>query len=211
MIKANKQLWNQSKPDVFWTEIASCDHVLQVYENDDVFLNALEAFVVDGIKARECVLVIASLNHLRSLEYRLLQHGITTDNLRMNGHFLPVDAEQALIAFMQNGWPTESIFNRYISGLISQAQVENKRIRVFSEMASILWARGHREATMELENLLHNFREKEGLCLFCGYPIGHFTNEDSYSLNSICCSHSKVIGGWDKSKTDLFFQSTLKA
>ena len=40
--------WKKIDADVFWGEIAASDHVLQIYENDDSFLNALAGFV--GVK-----------------------------------------------------------------------------------------------------------------------------------------------------------------
>ncbi len=52
-------VWQKSNTDAFWSEIASCDHVVQIYENDGVFVDALAGFVGGGINTGECVIVIA--------------------------------------------------------------------------------------------------------------------------------------------------------
>jgi len=37
--------WQQSTSHVFWGEIAPSDHLVQIYENDDVILDSLQGFV----------------------------------------------------------------------------------------------------------------------------------------------------------------------
>jgi NAD(P)H-hydrate repair Nnr-like enzyme with NAD(P)H-hydrate epimerase domain len=56
---------NLAKSEIFWGEIAPCDHVLQIYEDDDIFLDALTGFVGGGINAGDAVIVIATATHLR--------------------------------------------------------------------------------------------------------------------------------------------------
>ena len=48
------------KTEVFWGEIAPCDHLLQIYENDTEYLSALSRFVSDGFKKNESVVIIAT-------------------------------------------------------------------------------------------------------------------------------------------------------
>ena len=36
--------------DVFWGEISPCEHLVQIYQDEGVFLNALEGFVAGGFK-----------------------------------------------------------------------------------------------------------------------------------------------------------------
>ena len=50
----------QSKADTFWGEIAPCDHVVQIYETDEIFINALVGFVGDGINSNDSCIVIAT-------------------------------------------------------------------------------------------------------------------------------------------------------
>jgi len=37
--------------EVFWGEIAPCEHLVQIYDNDGAFLDSLEGFVAGGLRA----------------------------------------------------------------------------------------------------------------------------------------------------------------
>ena len=39
--------------EVFWGEISPCEHLVQFYEEDGVFLDTLEGFVGGGLRAGE--------------------------------------------------------------------------------------------------------------------------------------------------------------
>lgn len=59
------------EPDVFWGEISPCEHLVQIYQDEDVFLDSLEGFIAGGIQAGDGVVVIATPMHLASLNERL--------------------------------------------------------------------------------------------------------------------------------------------
>jgi len=54
------QIWNESNLKDFWGEIAPCDHVLQIYDNNEAFISTLTGFVGDGINAGDCTIAIAT-------------------------------------------------------------------------------------------------------------------------------------------------------
>jgi hypothetical protein len=39
-----------ARPDVFWGEITPCEHSVQIYDDDAVFLDALEGFIAGGLR-----------------------------------------------------------------------------------------------------------------------------------------------------------------
>ncbi len=41
----NNNDWTVASEQIFWGEIAPCDHVVQIYENDEAFLDMLKGFV----------------------------------------------------------------------------------------------------------------------------------------------------------------------
>src|SRR5687767_15949018 len=110
--------WQQSKADIFWGEIAPCDHVVQIYENDEVFLDTLAGFVGGGINAGDCCIVIATDGHLKALENRLTSYGIQVKNLITENRYIPLNAEETLAKFMVNNWPDANLFNKIISKVI---------------------------------------------------------------------------------------------
>lgn len=109
---------------------------------------------------------------------------------------------------MINGFPDESLFMNAVSALTKNARKDNRNVRAFGEMVALLWAKGDTEATVRLEYLWNKFCEKENLTLFCAYPKADLTESPSSSVMNICCAHSKIITGNNKSKTELFYKNT---
>jgi len=167
----------RAKSEIFWSEIAPCDHVVQIYENDGIFLDALTGFVGGGINAGDAVIVIATEKHLLALHGRLRSYGLHVDSLIAENRYIPMNAEEILATFMVNNWPDEELFMQTVSKLIRKAGKKNQRIRAFGEMVAILWAEGHNGATVQLEHLWNKFCEKEEFCLFCAYPKTGFTED----------------------------------
>jgi len=198
--------WERTETDIFWGEIAPCDHVVQIYENDAIFLDALVGFAGAGINAGDCVIIIATPAHLKALEERLQSYAVHVDVLIAENRYIPLDAEATLAKFMVNDWPDETLFIQTVSALIDKAQKNNRRVRAFGEMVALLWAEGHNGATVQLEQLWSRFCEKATFCLFCAYPKSGFTQDISASIMNICCAHSKVIRGTEESLREVYYQ-----
>lgn len=199
------------KADIFWGEIAPSDHVVQIYENDGIFLDALTGFVGGGINSGDSVIVIATETHLRALDDRLKSYGLHVECLIAEDRFIPLNAEDTLAKFMVNEWPDEELFEQTVSKLIERAGRKNRRIRAFGEMVAILWAQGHYGATVQLEHLWNRFSKKAEFCLFCAYPKTGFTEDMNTSIMDICGCHSRVLDGIESSVTEITYRDTIKA
>jgi MEDS: MEthanogen/methylotroph, DcmR Sensory domain len=201
--------WKRSKADTFWGEIAPCDHVVQIYETDETFINALVGFVGAGINSNDSCIVIATPKHLAALEEKLSSYGVSISTLIAENRYVPLDAEETLSAFMVNGWPDEARFIQTISSILYRAHGKNRRkIRAFGEMVAILWAQGNAGATLNLEHLWTRLSHEESFCLFCAYPKVGFTEDLNNSIQQICSAHSKMIDGNEKQLTDVIYRET---
>ncbi|MDB4904895.1 MAG: hypothetical protein JWQ63_4176 [Mucilaginibacter sp.] len=185
--------WQQSEKKAFWRDIAPDDHVVQIYENDDVLLNTLAYFVGDGFNADGSVIVIATPDHLKQLDELLLKSGFNLDILIAKDQYIPVDAAETLSKFMVNGWPDEKYFMETAVGLMKRAQKNGGQIRAFGEMVALLWERGDSSAAIHLEQLWNKLCAVEDFCLFCAYPKSAFINDASASIMHVCTAHSKII------------------
>jgi hypothetical protein len=209
LLKENKE-WSQATDNVFWGEIAPCEHVVQIYENDEVFLDLLGGFVIGGLKNGECVIVIATGSHLKSLNKRLEEQGINLIDIMLNDQYIPLDATDTLSKFMIGDWPDENLFYITVSDLIARAKKQKRQVRAFGEMVAILWAKGNEGATVRLEHLWNKFAESEAFSLFCAYPKSGFTQDANESLMHICGAHSKMIAGVGKGTNEIFYQAVDK-
>ena len=202
--------WKKTGTDIFWGEIAPCDHVVQIYENDGIFLDALTGFVGGGINGGECVIVIATENHLNALNSRLRDYGISIDTLINDDRYIPVEAEEVLSEFMVDEWPDEKLFMQTISSLLIRGQSKGRQIRAFGEMVALLWAKGMNGATVRLEYLWNKYCEQHEFCLFCAYPKTGFTQDINESIMNICSCHTKMIGGNEKQLTEVVYANIPK-
>lgn len=206
-IKINNDGWASAPDQVFWGEIAPYDHVVQIYENDEVFLDLLSGFAGAGVDAGDSVIVIATDVHLKSLSDRLAANGHNIANLVSKDQYIPLDAEETLGKFMVNAWPDENLFNDVVREVIDRAKVDGRRVRAFGEMVALLWAKGQIGATVRLEQLWNKFCEKEAFCLFCAYPQSGFTQDAAESVMHICGAHSKMVAGAGNGKSGLFYKN----
>jgi len=179
-------------PVVFWGELSPCQHLVQIYERDAVFLDSLEGFVSGGLRADEAIIVIATPEHRRALEDRLANRGIGLTLARKQGRYIDLDAEETLSAFMVSGWPDPDLFSEVVTGLITRASASGRPVRAFGEMVALLWGRGDSGATIRLEHLWNTLCLAQGFTLFCAYPRSGFTQDASASIREICETHSQV-------------------
>jgi len=178
--------------DVFWGEMAACDHVVQIYEHDDGMLQALEGFVAGGLETGSAI-VIATPGHRDALDARLRKRGIDVGSARAEDRYIALDAERTLGQFMVHGWPDEDRFRDLVGDLISRARGPGRTVRAFGEMVALLWASGHQAATVRLEHLWNQLCDRRQFSLFCSYPKTGFTQDAARSISDICCLHSRVV------------------
>ncbi len=190
----NENDWRQHGADMFWGEIAPCEHSVQIYDDDDAFLDCLEGFVIGGLKKGDAVIIIATEPHRKFLENRLRARGVNLAANRLEGQFFSLDAEEVLTRFMVDDMPDEMLFQQFVNSLLAHARRKyHRRVRAFGEMVAVLWARGQNGATVRLEHLWHQFCRTSALPLFCAYPRSGFTQDADASIRAICATHSKVI------------------
>jgi hypothetical protein len=204
---SSKEL-EKSRMDVFWGEIAPCDHVLQIYESDGEFIDTLERFVTSGFACGESVIVIATPEHLKVLNQRLRRQGHDLFSLTLHDQYIALDAEETLAQFMINGWPDENLFHHLLTNLLLRARKKDRPVRAFGEMVAVLWSKGYSGATVHLEHLWTRFCEIEAFSLFCAYPKSGFTENAVESIARICGCHSKVIAGLNKSNEAVYKEAS---
>jgi hypothetical protein len=178
--------------DVFWGELSACDHCVQIYENDDVFLDALEGFVAGGIRQGDAIILIATPAHLRGLELRLASSGFDVAAATLRDQYIALDARTSLDQFMIGGWPDEALFAQFIDDLLLRARGQHRKVRAFGEMVALMWAEGQCGATVRLEHMWTRLCQQESFSLFCAYPKTGFTENATEAIAQVCAAHSRL-------------------
>ncbi len=179
--------------EVCWEDIPDDDHSVQIYSDRQVLLDALEGFVTGGLRAGESVIVIATASHRRALDNMLKRRGYDLERVMLENRYITIDAETALDQFMVAGWPDEGRFNAMMEGLLGKARMSGHQVRAFGEMVMLLWSRGDRGATLQLEQLWNAICARERFRLFCAYPSSCFSQDAHDARHTVCAHHSRVI------------------
>jgi len=206
MLDTGLETWKRSNLQIFWSELAPADHIVQIYENDKVFLDSLEGFAGSGILAGEAVILIATKEHLHAVKERLMRHGFDIESLIASDRFIGLEANETLSKFMVNNWPDEKLFFETVKAVFKRAQKNSRKVRAFGEMVALLWQEGFSDATVQLEKLWNQFHKKGAFSLFCAYPKKGFKQDISKSIHTICCEHSKIIDGSPRPSTEIHYK-----
>ncbi|MEO7307441.1 MAG: MEDS domain-containing protein [Ferruginibacter sp.] len=207
MSAVKSEYWKNSSLQVFWGELAPCDHVVQIYENDKIFLDSLEGFIGSGLLAGDAVIIIATAEHLLAIEKRLQKQGFNMSLLTASNQYIGLEASEMLSKFMVNNWPDENLFFELITSIFKRAQQNNRKVRAFGEMVALLWQQGFNGATVRLESLWNQLHKKDEFSLFCAYPKIGFTQDIHTSMDLICCQHSKIIDGSPRPSTEIYYKA----
>ena len=197
--------WQNADADIFWSEIARFDHVVQVYENDAIFIDTLTGFVESAIRSNENAIVIATDRHLTALESTLESRGHKIETLIAENRFIPVSAEEMLHEFFINGTMDESRFVKVISGLLQHARGNQKKVRAFGEMVAILWAQGNKEATLQLEHFWNKLAKQDPFLVYCAYSKEILTGDEK----TVCNCHTRVISGSERQLSHVSYSHSL--
>ena len=185
--------FQSNENQVFWGEIAPCEHIAQFYEHDGVLLDTLSGFIGGGLIAGESTIIIATSEHLRALRERLVAANVDLVTAIIEDRYITLNAEIALSSFMVGEWPDDQLFADLVTGLIRRARVNDGRVRAFGEMVALLWARGHVAATVRLEYLWQQYCQNRNFSLLCAYPKAGFTKDPLNSMAEICAAHTRVL------------------
>jgi len=192
-MEPNNENWIKLATNDFWNAISPSDHVVQIYNKDQTLLNSLEGFVTSGFNANDCVVVIATDEHLHALEERLRFKGYNVFELKLQDQYIPLSAKETLGDFIINNWPDEVLFRHTVSRFLVRARTRNRNVRAFGEMVALLWAQGNVAATVQLENLWNKLCHDQVFSLYCAYPRSSLNQRALESILDICGSHSKII------------------
>lgn len=189
--------WQSASTDVFWKEIAGRDHVLQLYDNDEIFLKTLLDFVESGIRYNESVIVVATNSHLNKLEFQMEKNGLNVEKLISSQKYIPLNAEETMEEIMINDRVNEELFVKFTTELLKHAGYGTQKVRLFGEIVTLLLKQGNIEATVQQENLTNQLCIRYPfLCVFCAYPK-KLMNDNFHHTKEIYDAHSKIIYGSD--------------
>lgn len=163
------------------------DHVVTFYEDDGFLVDSVVAFL-----GRRPAIVIATREHLASIEASLTRQVDATPGASRDAPFVALDARETLERLMVNGRVDAASFREVVGRILDD--VDGGDVHIFGEMVSILWEDGDVAQAIELEDLWNELADSRPFTLLCGYSMGSFDRgEDTGSFRTVCDKHSSVI------------------
>lgn len=172
-------------------------HSVQFYESPAFLMDRVAAFMAGGLEAGEAAIVIATPEHRASLEAELTKRGIDVPAARTAGTFLDLDACETLDMFMVDGMPDRERFINAVGRAIADARPHARYpiVRAFGEMVAILWANGHPDAAIALEEHWNELLGHHPFSLLCGYPMDILAKSSIEDVARIVSTHDLVERG----------------
>ncbi len=181
----------------FWGQLPETEHAVQVYRDDETFIDCLESFVGSGLRSGESVVLIATASHLHELEKRLRGGWIDLDRCRWEERYIAVLAQETLDSFMVDGMPDEALFEKRVGDMITRARGRGRKLRAFGEMVGVLWSEDNKDGALKLEHLWGRLQAVRKFPLFCGYARSQLKAESLESdIRTICSAHSRIVPGY---------------
>jgi hypothetical protein len=157
------------------------DHLAQLYGDPEFLVEAVAQYVGTGLGLGEAGIVIARPEHRARFARALEREGLyPSPALRM------LDATDAL--------PEWTVFHQTVGGAIAELRLQYPAVRVYGEMADILWQRGEQKAAMRLEEFWNELGRLQTFSLLCSYGIDSLEAR-SYgaALDALCRCHTHLI------------------
>lgn len=167
-----------------------CDHLVQLYTDDDFLARAVTRFVSVGLAAGEGAVLIATPAHSALFVERLAG----AHDAMARGCLVVVDAVGCLRKFMVDGMPDRAGFMHVATEVVDRVRGAGySKVRLYGEMVDLLWEDAF-DAAVRLEEMWNEFLATNGLCLLCAYRIDNF---DRYThrgvMAQISATHSHLI------------------
>src|SRR6266849_2567124 len=117
-------------------DAAPCDHIVQLYQDQDFLSRAVCRFAGAGFANGEGVILVSTLAHWNAFRPRLEAEGVDVRAAQARGQLKVVDADELLPRFMRGAMPDPPVFNGVFTDVVGQARAEGsyQKLRVWGEM-----------------------------------------------------------------------------
>src|SRR2546430_6591574 len=171
-------------------DAAPCDHIVQLYRDQDFLSRAVCRFAGAGFANGEGIILVSTLTHWNAFRPRLEAEGVDVQAAQERGQLMVVDAEELLPRFMRDGMPDSAVFPGVFEEVVGQARAGGSypKVRVWGEMVDVLWERGDVAASMNLEDLFDQLAKKVDISIFCSFLMRseEHTSELQSQSNLVC-------------------------
>jgi hypothetical protein len=167
-------------------------HGVRFYDSSESVAAIVAAFLGAGFIRYEPALVIATPARGAAIASALSAISFSVDSLERSGNLLTLDAQHTLDAFLLNGVPDPVRFETLAGEAFGRLnQRDGGGIRIYDEMAHLLWRLGATDAALRMEMLWDRATRDHNCSLLCGHEVADFRN--AAAPQALCAPHSHVL------------------
>jgi len=171
-------------------------HLVQLYQEDGFFGEAVSHFAASGLAQGDAVILVATGAHWELLADCLTGKGLDVVALRRHGQLLLLDADATLPTFLVRTLPDAPTFKALARATIAQARAGSRsgRVRWWGEMVNVLFVNGNGRGSTRLEELFDEVAHEEAIAIFCSFLMDPF-DATMYAgpLQAVCRTHAHLI------------------
>jgi MEDS: MEthanogen/methylotroph, DcmR Sensory domain len=182
-------------------------HLVQFYSDTERLAESLRALYAEPLMRGETVVVVAGQEHRHALDGALDAAGVNLTAEYRSGRYRPIDADEALAAFMTATGPDAELFRSTVGATVLDARWRTGSVHAYGEMVGVLAARGDLVAALELEALWSRLMHEHPFRLVCGYPLD-VVGDATPAFDGICGAHDAVIV--TREPTELSLSATVE-
>jgi len=170
-------------------------HAVLFYGSEGELASGAGHYLAEGLEGGAIAIVMATEHHRAAIRASMAAH-CDVAAARARGGLVVLDADEMLRLFLIGSRPDPGGFDLIIGGLIRRPAAAGRAVRLYAEMAALLWDAGHPRAAIELEALWNELGRRVSFSLLCGHQgraapgTGH-----PAALQELCDLHEAALGG----------------
>jgi hypothetical protein len=190
----------RNTPPASWRDLLAdpgpVGHVVQLYQDEDFFGEAVAHFAAEGLARNEAVILVATRSHWTNVSRRLATRGLDVNALSRRHQLTVLDADLTLPKFMAGNQPDARTFKDLAGQTIEKARAGGKfaGVRWWGEMVNVLYVGGNKGGSHRLEQLFDEVAHEQSIAIFCSFLMDKYDariyDED---FGNVCGTHSHVI------------------
>ena len=174
--------------------LASHRHHLLFWSDDTVAVDGLSRFIANGLNGGNTVIALVTKERDTCLRQSLHAADVDIDSATREQRYVPLEIGDLIARSTVNGNPDPALLFRTGADLVADAVRRSgkldARVTACGECAPALWARGHRDAAVQLEHLWDEFSKTNQMDVLCAYPLA--ARSQSEQGRSLCAEHTAV-------------------
>jgi hypothetical protein len=171
-------------------------HDVQFYRTDEYLTNAVVAFLADGLRAGQPIIVVATPAHRAAFAEGLRAKGLDPEAIFSDRLAVWLDARETLASFMEGKLPDRELFMATV-GRVFESLLDKRLylvVRGYGEMVDLLLKDGNPEAAILLEQYWNELADRYKYSLLCGYAVDNFLHGTGFeAFRRICGSHTHAL------------------